>query len=356
MTDVNLIVVLVVAGTAMALFATGRLRIDLIALSVLVALTASGLIKTNQALYGLTSPATTTTAAMFVLSAGLARTGLVQWIAQKIDKLAGKTEPRLVFVLCAVVGALSAFVVNTAIVTIFIPIAIVLANTRRISSSRVLMPLSFASQFGGVCTLIGTSTNILVNSIAINAGMRGFSLFEFAPLGLAMSAVGIAYLMIVPRHLLPKRRGGAEQVDKYRLADYLAEMRVVEKSPLIGKTWETSKVGCETKVELTNFFRNDKATSSPKSTKIREGDVLLLNGNVDVIIGTGGKYGLELQKDVEVDDRKLSSDEVKLVEALIPPRSNLIGHTLQTSDLLRRHQLTALAIQRRGKTLASESL
>ena len=351
MTDVNLIVVLVVAGTAMALFATGRLRIDLIALSVLVALVALRLINANQALYGLTSPATTTIAAMFVLSAGLARTGLVQWIAQKIDKLAGKTEPRLVFALCAVVGALSAFVVNTAIVAIFIPIAIVLAKTRRISSSRVLMPLSFASQFGGVCTLIGTSTNILVNSIAINAGMRGFSLFEFAPLGLAMSAAGIVYLMIVPRHLLPKRRGEAEQVDKYRLADYLTEMRVVEKSPLIGKTWETSKVGRETEIELTNFFRNDEPTSNPKGTKIREGDVLLLNGNVDVIIGTGGKYGLELQKDVEVDDRKLSSDEVKLVEALIPPRSNLIGRTLETSDLLRRHKLTALAIQRRGKTL-----
>lgn len=349
--EIDTIMVLAVAGSAMVLFATGKLRIDLIALCALVALIALRLINPNQALYGLTSPATATIAAMFVLSTGLARTGVVQWVAQKIDNLAGKTESRLILVLCAVVGALSAFVVNTATVAVFIPIAIMLANTRNISPSRVLMPLSFASQFGGVCTLIGTSTNLLVNSIAIEAGIKGFGLFEFAPLGLAMSVAGIAYLVIVPRHLLPKRRREAEQIDKYRLADYLVEMRVRDKSPLIGKVWETSKVSRETEVELTNLFRDDKATSRPARTKIREGDVLLFNGNVDILVSMEGKYGLELLKNAKVDDRKLGSEDVKLVEALIPPRSNLVGHTLQASDFLRHYQSTVLAIQRRGKAL-----
>ena len=343
--------VLAVAGSAMVLFATGKLRIDLIALCALVALIALRLINPSQALYGLTSPATATIAAMFVLGTGLARTGVVQWVAQKIDNLAGKTESRLVLVLCAVVGALSAFVVNTATVAVFIPIAIMLANTRNISPSRVLMPLSFASQFGGVCTLIGTSTNLLVNSIAIEAGIKSFGLFEFAPLGLAMSVAGIAYLVIVPRHLLPKRRREAEQIDKYRLADYLVEMRVRDKSPLIGKVWETSKVSRDTEVELTNLFRDDKTTSRPKRTRIREGDVLLFNGNVDILVSMEGKYGLELMKNVKVDDRKLSSEDVKLVEALIPPGSHLVGRTLQGSDFLRHYQSTVLAIQRRGKAL-----
>lgn len=347
----NTILVLAVAGCAMVLFATGKVRIDLVALCVLVALIALRLINTDQVLYGLTSPATVTIAAMFVLSMALARTGLVQWVAQKIDILAGKTESRLILVLCVVVGALSAFVVNTATVAIFIPIAVALANTRRISPSRVLMPLSFASQFGGVCTLIGTSTNLLVNSIATKAGMHSFGLFEFAPLGLAMSVAGVVYLVVVPRYLLPKRRKEAEQIDKYRLADYLAEMRVGDKSPLIGIVWETSKVRREVEVELANLFRNDKAASRPKRTRIREGDILLLNGNVDVIVSMESKYGLELLKNERVDDHKLSSSDVKLVEALIPPHSNLVGQTLQTSNLLRRFRSATLAIQRRGKSL-----
>ncbi|NIO61865.1 MAG: SLC13 family permease, partial [Gammaproteobacteria bacterium] len=156
----------------MAFFITGELRVDVIALGVLVVLIGLGLIKANQSLHGFASPATATVAAMFVLSAGLVRTGLVEWLARHIDGLAGNTELRLMCVLCITVAALSAFVVNTATVAIFIPVAIVLAKSRRISPSRVLMPLSFASQFGGVCTLIGTSTNILVNSFVITQGMN----------------------------------------------------------------------------------------------------------------------------------------------------------------------------------------
>lgn len=350
MPDVNLIMVLAIIVVAMGLFISGKLRVDIIALCVLVALLLSGLIRPDQALYGFTNPATATIAAMFVLSAGLVRTGLVQWIALHIDRLVGEKEPWLILALCVVVAFLSAFIVNTATVAIFIPIAIVLAKRRKISTSRVLMPLSFASQFGGVCTLIGTSTNILVNSIAVESGLIPFGLFEFAPLGIAMSVVGIGYLLIMARWL-PKRKGEVEQVDKYRLADYLAEMRVTGKSLLIGKTWEQNKVCRESKVELANLFRSDKATTRPARTKIRESDLLLLNGNLENLINIQGRCGLELQKNVEMKDRNLSSSEIKLAEILIPPQSNLIGRTLQASDFFRRYKTTILAMQRRGKIL-----
>lgn len=351
MPDINLIMVLAVVAVAMGLFISGKLRVDLIALCVLLALLVLGLIKTDQALVGFTNPATATIAAMFVLSAGLVRTGSVQWLARQLDRVAGKKEARLILVLCVTIAALSAFIVNTATVAIFIPVAIVLAKTRNISTSRVLIPLSFASQFGGVCTLIGTSTNILVNSIAVGKGLPPFGIFEFAPLGLAMCVVGILYLIIATPRLLPKRKGEVEQVDKYRLADYLAELRVTGNSPLIGNIWEKSKASRDTKVDLTNLLRDDKATSRPARTKIREGDLLLLHGNVDKLIEMEHQYGLELQRNVRVRDTQLSSNEVKLVEALIPPRSNLIGRTLQTSDFFRRYKSTVLAIQRRGKIL-----
>ena len=277
MPDVNFILLLAIIVIAMGLFISGKLRVDLIALCVLVALVLLGLIRADQALYGFANPATATIAAVFIVSAGLVRTGLVEWLARRVDKLAGNGESRLILVLCCVAAVLSAFIVNTAIVAIFIPIAIILARDRKIPYSRVLIPLSFASQFGGVCTIIGTSTNMLVNGIAISWDMRPFGFFEFAPLGLAMVAVGIVYLVLTSRWLLPERKGEEEQVDKYRLADYLAELQVLGDSPLVGRTWEQSKVSRETKVELSNLMREGRSVARPAGTKIRPGDLLLLH-------------------------------------------------------------------------------
>jgi len=348
----NLILTVVIVAAVMGLFISGRFRVDLIAICTLVALLVLGLILPEQALLGFTNPATATIAAMFILSAGLVRTGLVHWVTWHLDKLAGKGELRLVLVLIISVAILSAFVLNTAIVAIFIPLAIVLAGNRKIPASRVLIPLSFASQFGGVCTIIGTSTNLLVNGIGISMGMRPFGFFEFTPLGLVMVAAGTIYLAITSRWLLPKRKEGTEQVDKYRLADYLAELLVLGDSPLVGKTWDRSKIGRDTKIELSNLIREDKPVSRPLHTMIRPGDLLLLHGHIEKIMAVERDYRLELLKNVRVHDKQLSSHETQLIEVLIPPRSNLIGNTLQTSDFFRRYQANILAIQRRGKVLS----
>jgi di/tricarboxylate transporter len=351
MPDINTALALAVVIATMLLFLTGKFPVEVIALCVPVVLTVLGLINPNQALHGFASPATATVGAMFVLSAGLVRTGLVQTFSRSLHRLAGKGESRLILVVCITIAALSAFLINTATVAIFIPVATVLAMRRKISASRVLMPLSFASQFGGVCTLIGTSTNILVNTIAIEHGMRPFGLFEFAPLGIAMSAVGMVYLVMIARRLLPKRRTVAEQVDKYRLADYLAELKVAKKSPLIGKTWDKRRASRDTKVELIKVLRDDKAVSRPSRTKIKEGDILLIHGHVDKLLAMKEALGLGVQVDVAMNDNELSSDRVGLIEALISPQSILKGHTLQASGFLRRFRCVVLAVQRRGKIL-----
>ncbi len=351
MPEVSAILALAVVAAAMFLFISGKFEVDVIALCVLAALIVLGLIRPDQALYGFASPATATVGAMFVLSAGLVRTGLVEWLSRWLNKLAGREESQLILVLCIAIAFLSAFIVNTATVAIFIPVATVLAMTRRVSPSKVLMPLSFASQFGGVCTLIGTSTNILVNSIAVSRDMKAFGLFEFAPLGMAMSAAGIFYLMLIGRWLLPKRKVAAEQVDKYRLADYLAELKVAEQSPLVGKKWDKRKASKGANIDLIKIIRGDKPVSRPSRTIIREGDILLLHGDVDKLISMKERLGLGIQADVTMDDRELSSDEVRLVEVLIPPRSSLVGRTLRSSGFLRRYRSVALAVQRRGKIL-----
>jgi len=320
-------------------------------MSVLVVLLLLGLIRPEQALYGFASIATATVAAMFVLSAGLVRTGLIEWLVCRIDKIAGKTQTQLLLILCLTIAALSAFIVNTATVAIFIPIAIVLATARKIPASRVLIPLSFASQFGGVCTLIGTSTNILVHSIAISNGLTGFSLFEFAPLGLVMIAIGTIYLIFVAKWLLPKRKGTYQQTDKYRLSDYLSELIVKKDSPLITKRWEELKEKDIRDINLIKLIRDKKATWRASATKIREGDILLLHGKADELLKMKDNYGLQTRGDAVIDDKQLSSEEAKLIEALVPPRSRLVGRTLSSADFNRRYRCIVLAVQRRGKIL-----
>ncbi len=347
----DIILVGIIVFAAMVMFIWGKVRVDIIAMCVLVALFVLQLVTPEQVLYGFANQATITIASMFVLSAGLVRTGLVEWTARRLDTLSGSTEIRLILVLCLTAAFLSAFIINTAIVAIFIPVAMVLSKSRKIAASRILMPLSYASQFGGVCTLIGTSTNLIVNSIAVNRGLEPFGFFEFLPLGLAMVGAGIVYIIAVGHWLLPVRKGEAEQVDRYRLADYLAEMQVNEKSSLIDQTWDDSKIESEIKVELTNLLRDAKPVSRPTGTIIKAEDILLLHGNVDQILEMESKYGLTMMKNARVSDLELSSHDIKLTEALIPPGSVLIGRTLQTADFFRRHKLTILAIQRRGRTL-----
>jgi di/tricarboxylate transporter len=349
MLDMVLVGIIILA--AMGMFIWGKVRIDIIALCVLVVLFVLNLIEPEQVLYGLANQATVTIAAMFIISEGLVRTGLVEWAARKLDRLAGKTELRLMLVLSLTAAILSAFIINAAIVAIFIPVAMVLARSRKIASSRILIPLSYASQFGGVCTIVGSSTNLIVNSIAVNNGLEPFGFFEFLPLGLAMVGAGTIYLAAVGRWLLPVRKGEAEDVDKYRLVDYLAELLVTEKSSLIGQTWEKSKIGDETKVELANLLRGTKAVTRPTQTRIKADDTLLLHGNIEQILQIESKYGLKTLKDARVKDQQLSSHNTKISEVLIPPGSNLIGRTLHEATFFRRHRLMILAIQRRGKTL-----
>jgi len=249
------------------------------------------------------------------------------------------------------VALLSAFIINTATVAILIPVTVILAKTRRIAPSRVLIPLSFASQFGGVCTLIGTSTNILVNSMAVANGFERFHMFEFAPLGIVLTLIGVLYLTFFSRMLIPKRKGVDEQIDKYRLAGYLAEMKVKNGSPLIGKQWVYMKNKDLGDIDLIKIIRDGKATWRASATKIREDDYLLLHGNADELIKIKDKYSLETRADVVINDQKLESDKIELIEALVPPRSRLIGRTLRSADYIRRYGCVVLAIQRRGKIL-----
>ena len=347
MQDVNTILVAVILVAAMGMFVWGRVRIDIVGLGVLVALFLLQLISPDQVLYGFANSATVTIASMFVISAGMARTGLVEWAARRLDGIAGRGRMRLVLVLVLTAALLSGFILNTAVVAIFIPVAVVLSRSRNLAASKVLIPLSFASQFGGVCTLVGTTTNLIVNDIIVKQGQEPFGFFEFLPLGLAMVGAGIVYLVFLGGWLLPSRSAQSEGMDKARLADYFAEMEVMQKSPLIGQKWQEAKLEEQAKVRLANLIRDGKCVSKPPRTVIREGDVLLLYGHIEQLMRAGGKYGLHMGRRT----RGGTSVDLKLAEVLIPPESNLVGRTLESVHLFSRHRLSVLAVQRRGRTI-----
>jgi len=347
----DIILVLVIVVCAVILFVSEKLRIDFIAMCVLLALLLLKLIEPEQALYGFANPATGIIASMFILSAGLVRTGLVGWLARRIDRLGGKSPKQLLLVLCLAAAALSAFIINSAIVAIFIPVCFALAKSRRIPVSRILIPIAFSSQLGGVCTLIGSSTNILVDSIARTSGHQGFHIFEFARLGLILMAIGILYIVLFSSQLIPKRKSAYQQIDKYRLADYLAELSVTDRSSLIGQKWEKIKDKEIKNIDLIQIIRGKKAVWKPLTTIIRSGDILLVHSNAAKLLKMKDVYKLHTNADAVIDDQKLSSDEVKLIETLIPPRSPLLGRTLENSDFVKRYGCVVLALQRRGKIL-----
>ena len=351
MPDLDIILMLAILAVTMALFISEKMRPDITALVVLTILLILGLLQPGQALYGFANQATAIIAAMFIISAGLVRTGLVDWLARRVDTWAGRSRIRFVLVLCLTTALLSTVIVNAAVVAIFIPISVILAEKRRIPVSFVLIPMAFASQLGGVCTLIGSSTHILMNALAVENGRPGFSMFEFTPLGAIIAALGILYLVLAAGKLLPKRKGSYQKIDKYRLADYLGEFTLPGHSQLEGKRWSELEEKSIKDVQLIRLIRGDKAVWKPPQTVMREKDVLLVHGDADKLMHFKDAFKLQTRADVKLDDTKISTEDHKLIEAVVPPRSSLVERTLDSADFRRRFGCLVLAVQRRGRIL-----
>ena len=345
----QIVTVLVVLAGALALFISERLPIDLVALLVLASLLAFGLVTPEQGVSGFSNPATVTVAAMFVLSAGLQKTGATAVLGRLLLRH-GQNHFTALVVVMGTVGVLSAFINNTAAVAVFIPLVMMIANRRKIAASKLLIPLSYASQFGGVCTLIGTSTNLLVSAISEEAGYGAFSMFEFSRMGLILFAAGVAYFLAFGRWLLPERRA-QELSATYQLGAYITELRVGAGSPLIGKSVQESRLGEEHDVTVLRLLHGQENIWAPLRQPMREGDVLLVRGELQQLIGLRGSAKLELNVEFKLQDDALEPGGLRLVQALVAPGSRLAGHTLKDLDFRNRYKALVLAIQRRGETL-----
>lgn len=336
---------------AVLLFATEALRVDVVAMLVLVSLLVLGLVTPAQALSGFSSQATVAVAAMFVLSAGLTRTGALRLVGQQFARI----RQTWAFTLAVMVslGAMSAFVNNTAAVAVFLPMVLAVAAARRFSPSRVLIPLSYAAQMGGVCTLIGTSTNLLVHALAQDLGLPGFSLFEFAPLGLITMAAGMAYLLLVGPWLLPDR-GAQELTHQYELGKYITELRVPAGSPLLGQTVAQARLGELHNVYVLELLRGDAKVWAPRAQHLQAGDVLLVRGDWQRVTTLMEQARLELAPDFALNDAQFNDDQQVLAEVMIAPGSRFVGQTPAQIDARWRDGASVLAIHRRGQLLREQ--
>jgi di/tricarboxylate transporter len=340
----DLWITLVVLVGAVVLFVSEKLPVDVVALLILGSLLVSGVVSPGEALSGFSSPATLTVAAMFVLSAGLQRSGTLRGVGELLSRVRWPWLLGLLMMLLAAFA--SAFINNTAIVAVFLPLVISAVVARGLSPSKFLIPLSFAAQFGGVCTLIGTSTNLLVDSLARQAGQPGFALFEFASLGLWFVLAGVLYMLVAQRFLLPDLGIPDSAADDHR-GRYLVELRVPEKSPVIGRAGSVA-IPVEAKdVFLLENFRDGRPLAQPRAEAIAAGDRLLIRGDWNEIQRV--RRDLQLHHDRVARDLDGDPGDTRVhAEVMIAPGSPLAGKSLVQLRFGHVYRVRVHGMQRSG--------
>ncbi len=336
---------------AVILFALDVFPVDKVSALILSTLIIFRLVTPDEAIAGFGNPATVTVACMLALSYGIESTGGLHYLVNKIVDLAGKSELKILLSIIVAVGLLSAFINNTAAVALFLPLTIAVAREQRLDASKLLMPMSFAAIFAGTCTLIGTSTNLLVASIALQHLDWRIGIFEFAYPGLIFSGVGILYLLLIGHRLIRSRRTGISLTGEYRLRHFVTELIIGEDSSLVGKTIAEIEFREKHNVEVVEIIRGKKKLlPEAEETRLQAGDILLTQGDPHTLMEFERPYGAVL-KALTVQDWDLEDENIILVEAFISPGSQLVESTLKEVNFRRTFKSNALAIRSHGRTI-----
>ncbi|APG27894.1 hypothetical protein A7E78_08635 [Syntrophotalea acetylenivorans] len=344
----EIVLVLLILLMAVVLFASEWLPIDLTSLLILLALATTGLVSVEEAFSGFSNPAVITVAAMFIISAGISHTGAMSRVGERMIRLASDSESRLVAVIMATVALFSAFINNIGATAVLMPVVTGIARKLNTSPSKLLMPLAFGSLLGGVCTLIGTPPNILMNALLQQYSGESFAMFDFAPIGLVIAVSGILYMVLVGRKLLPVRKAG-KLTEEYQVKEYITEVEILAKSPIIGQTIARSRLTQDFNLKIRAIIRGQQKIPQPHgNSKLREGDVLFLEGNPEGILKVMKAKGLELIPERDNPPPKKDTEEMVVVEASLTTNSDLVGRTLSQVSFHESHGLNVLALWRQG--------
>ncbi len=342
------IYVLCVIVGALILFTTEALSIDLVALLIVVALTLGGVITPQEGVRGFSNPATITVAFMFILSAALLKTGALQVLGYRLSNIFRDNFSLGLITMMLLIAVISAFVNNTPVVAVFIPVVVQIAHTAGRNPAKMLIPLSFASIFGGVCTLIGTSTNILVSGIAADSGLEAFSVFQLSPMGLILLPAGILYMVFIGMRLLPNRKEERDLAEKFSVKQYITDIELLPSSPSVDKKIMDSMLVKELDLEIIEIRRNGtRFTLPPGDLILRSGDLLKVRCDMDKIKTLKSRAQVEVEPMIKVADDHLTGRNSTLAELVIVSNSPFEGKLTGEIDFRRNYRSIPLAIRQR---------
>ena len=381
-----IVIVLSLLVLAVVLFATRALPVDLVTIFLLLALVLTGILDTAQAFAGFSSQIIIILGSIFVINGALLEGRVLDVVSTWLLRVAGGSTNKLLLTTMSVVSGLSGFMNNTAVTSLFIGPTMSVARKLKTSPSKLLMPVCFASILGGTCTLIGTSTNVavsgeiqrqheagLVEWIAqggndlnndgeldsldylIHAEVnkikiyKPLGLFEITPLGLLIMGVGIVYLMVIGRKLLPDYPDESLAED-FNIREYVSEIVVMSGSKLVGELVFKSSLA-QMDFQIIKILRKKKSFVPNARSKFEENDVLLISGRIDDLMAVKDASGIEIKAEVKLEDDSLQTEETKIAELLITPKSTLIRHSLKEANFRQRFGLAVLAIYRHGQVL-----
>ncbi len=306
----------------------------------------------QDAISGFSNSATVTVLAVFILSAGIQRTGAINYISQRMVAWGGNAERRQLVTIQGVAGPISMFINNTAAVAILIPAAIRMARESRRSPSKLLIPLSYVSQLAGVVTLIGTSTNILASELADQAGLGGFGMFDFSMIGLMVFATGGLYLLFIAPRLLPERGKEGEPEREYMVSEFLSELLIPAESEYVGKTVAEAAIGQEFGVQLLEIIRGDDRIMNIRGeTLLRANDILIVLGSTEELVAIQADSRLAIEAQARLEGTDELPHEIRLLEIVIGPSSDLIGGNLITTNFRNRYDTTVIAMRKDGRVI-----
>jgi di/tricarboxylate transporter len=353
--------VLTILAAAVLLFVTEKLRSDLVAMLVLLALALSGLLTPAEALSGFSHTAVITVIAVFIISEGLFQTGVAHTMGSYVTQIAGHSEIRLTVTIMLAVAGISAVMNNVGATAVLLPVIVGLARQNRIPPSKLLIPLSFGALQGGLLTIVGRPANIIVSQTLELVTGESFGFFAFTVIGLILLVIGIFYMLFVGRRLLPERAvedkleammaAQRKALEQYHLGERLFEVRVLPESPLVELSIEESRLGRILDLSVVGIIRNgDNILSPGPEETIAADDLLLIQGRPEEVMRLRWTRGVEVEHEIaHLHLEDLVSPDLAVAEAVLTPQSPLIGRTLRDVDFRRQYGLSVLAIWRDGR-------
>lgn len=361
-------ITLVILIVMMVLFVSEKLRVDLVALCVIIALTLTGIVTAEEAMAGFSSTSVLSIAFLFIVGGAVFQTGLAAAIGDAILKIAGTNQTRLLMIMMLTVSSLSAFISSTGVVALMLPAVMSVAQRAKIPASKLGIPLAFSALIGGTTTLIATPPNIIVSEVMQDAGYPPFEFFSYTLPGVLLVVAWLAYMLTIGRRLLPERKPDtvvqrmetpAELFTLYQLPDNMYRLRVPSQSNLIGTSIAASRLGSDFNIAVASLSRmnesrrigsrSEQTVQYPEAdTVFQEDDVLVVQGDIRDITRAAGYWNLAIMANHPIQEGDVITNEVGIAEMVLRPRSSLNGKSLSELQFGSAYHLTVLNLRRPG--------